>query len=209
MISGKAFVFHLGFLVLLLHLCFSVIVSIVVVIIFVHLYLQLRAHGEDCESTSYIWSVNPVTVEGNPLNSLSGASTALLVHLLSCPDWLLQSALSGLPSSLLDWLQKNLNNAAKGKSDHVTSLLEKLHWLPVEAHIHYKIATLAFRYFENSLSPYLSELLHTYQPSQTLQSSSNEKRLKVLKPTLNLLPNLDLSSNNCAAFHLSQLSRKI
>ena len=82
MISGQAVVFHLLFLLLLLlHPYFSVIVivNIVVVIVFVHLYLQLRAHGEDCESTSYIWSVNPVTVEGNPLNSLSGASTAQLV----------------------------------------------------------------------------------------------------------------------------------
>ena len=96
MISGKAFFFHLVFLLLLLlHPCFSVIVNILVVIIFVHLYLQVRAHGEDCESTSYIWSVSPVTVEGNPLNSLSGASTALLVPSLIlsrltiavCPLW--------------------------------------------------------------------------------------------------------------------------
>ena len=43
----------------------------------------------------------------------------------------------------------------KQKLDHVTPLLEKLHWLPVEARIHYKIATLAFRHFENSLTPYL------------------------------------------------------
>ena len=40
------------------------------------------------------------------------------------------------------------------------------------ARIHYKIATLAFRHFENSLPLYLSELLHTYQPSQTLRSNS-------------------------------------
>ena len=57
---------------------------------------------------------------------------------------------------------------------------EKLHWLPVEPCIHYKIATLTFRHFENSLPPYLSELLHTYQPSRTLRSSS-EKLLKVPK----------------------------
>ena len=59
----------------------------------------------------------------------------------------------------------------KRKLDHVTPLLEKLHWLPVEACIHYKTATLAFRHFENSLPPNLSELLHTYQLSRTLRSS--------------------------------------
>ena len=57
------------------------------------------------------------------------------------------------------------------------------HWLPVEARIHCKLATLVFRHFENSLPPYLSELLHTYQPSQTLRSSS-EKLLKIPKTNL-------------------------
>ena len=105
------------------------------------------------------------------------------VSLLSYPNC--SSTLSGLPPALLNWLQKVQNNAArlvlhKQKSDHVTSLLKKLHWLPVDAHIHYKIATLAFRHFENSLPLYLSELLHTYQPSWTVRSS-NEKLLKVPK----------------------------
>ena len=95
------------------------------------------------------------------------------------------STLSGLPSSSLNRIQKVQNNAArrvlrKRKSDHVNPLLEKLHWLPVESRIHYKIATLAFRHFENSLPLYLSELLHTYQPSPTFRSSS-EKLLKVPK----------------------------
>ena len=75
---------------------------------------------------------------------------------------------------------------------HITPLLEKLHWLPVEARIHYKIATLAFRHFENPLPPYLSELLHTYQPSQTLWSSS-EKLLKV--------PQTNLKSAGNRSFH--------
>ena len=79
----------------------------------------------------------------------------------------------------------------KWKSDHVTPLLEKLHWLPVEDHIHYKIATLAFRHFESSLPLYLSKLLHTYQPSQTLRSSS--ELLKVPKTNLK-------SAENCS-FH--------
>ena len=64
----------------------------------------------------------------------------------------------------------------------------KLYWLPVEARIHYKIATLAFRHFENSLPPHLSEVLHTYQPSRTLRSSS-EKLLKVPKTNLKFAGN--------------------
>ena len=56
------------------------------------------------------------------------------------------------------------------------------------ARIHYKVATLAFRHFENSLLPYLSALLHTYQPSETLQSS-REKLLIVPKTNLKFAGN--------------------
>ena len=94
----------------------------------------------------------------------------------------------------------------KGKSDHVTPLLKQLHWLPIEALIHYKIATLAFRHFGNSLAPYLSERLQIYQPSRTLRSSY-EKLLKVppnqpkiCRKYIFLLSGccgLELSTNSC------------
>ena len=64
-------------------------------------------------------------------------------------------------------------------------MMKQLHWLPIEVHIHYRIAALVFRHFENSLAPYLSELLQIYQPTRTLRSS-NEKLLKV--PKINLKP---------------------
>ena len=89
---------------------------------------------------------------------LSDASTAQLVSSLTLSrlDYC-NSTLSGLPSSSLNRRQKVQNNAAslvlrKQKSDHVTPFLgKKIHWLPAEARIHCKIATLVFRHFENSL----------------------------------------------------------
>ena len=91
---------------------------------------------------------------------LSDKSIAQLVStlILSRLDYW-NPTLSGFPSSSLNRLQKVQNNASwlvlrKRKSDHVTPVLEKLHWLPVEARIHYKTASLAFRHFDNSLPPY-------------------------------------------------------
>ena len=116
---------------------------------------------------------------------LTDASTAKLVSSLILSSFVYcNSTLSGRPSSLKR-LQKFLNNAArlvlrKRKSNHVTPLLKQLYWLPSEACIHYKIDTFAFRHFENSLAPYLSELLQIYQPTRT-HRSSNEILQKVPK----------------------------
>ena len=52
-----------------------------------------------------------------------------------------------------------------------TALLRTLHWLPVKARIQYKIARLCFQcIYENSMPPYISDLLHPYCPSRTLRS---------------------------------------
>ena len=52
-----------------------------------------------------------------------------------------------------------------------TSLLRTLHWLPVKAKIQYKIACLCFQCLSHdTMPPYLSDLLHPYQPPRTLRS---------------------------------------
>ena len=52
----------------------------------------------------------------------------------------------------------------------VTSLLRSLHWLPVKAKIHYKMACLCFQCLcHNTMPPYLSDL-HPYHPSRMLLS---------------------------------------
>ena len=54
----------------------------------------------------------------------------------------------------------------------VTPLLKQLHWLPVDARVEYKVATLACRYFEGTLPDNLSSLLSAYTPECNLRSSN-------------------------------------
>ena len=86
------------------------------------------------------------------------------------------SLLAGLPDSKLNKLQRIQNHAArlvlrKSKHESATTLLRTLHWLPVKARIQYKIACLCFQcIYQNSIPPYISDLLHPYRPSRTLRS---------------------------------------
>ena len=86
------------------------------------------------------------------------------------------SPLAGLPDNKLNKLQRLQNHATRivpRKPRHIsaTSLLRTLHWLPVKARIQYKIACLCFQCLShNTMPPYLSNLLHPYQPPRTLRS---------------------------------------
>ena len=51
-------------------------------------------------------------------------------------------------------------------------LLKHLHWFPVSARIHFKIALLIFKLLHAIASSYLSSLVRLYVPSRVLRSSS-------------------------------------
>ena len=102
-------------------------------------------------------------------------------------------------SDQINRLQRVQNCAArliakKRKREHITPILIELHWLPLEFRIQYKLAVLAFRHFEGTLPPYLSSVLHTYQPPRVLRSSS-EKLLKI--------PRVNLKSAGERSFHFA------
>ena len=86
------------------------------------------------------------------------------------------SLLACLPDNKLNKLQRIQNHAArivlcKPRLVSATSLLRTLHWLPVKARIQYKLACLCFQCLShNTMPPYLSDLLHPYQPPRTLRS---------------------------------------
>ena len=58
----------------------------------------------------------------------------------------------------------------KKKRNHVTPMLRQLHWLPVEARIKYKVATLCYKCKFQQAPQYLYELIVTHAPSLNLRS---------------------------------------
>jgi hypothetical protein len=72
------------------------------------------------------------------------------------------ATLAGLPAVQLSRLQSVLNAAARlvfaaRKSDHVTPLLQQLHWLRVPERIDFRLATLAFKCQHNMAPRYRIE----------------------------------------------------
>ena len=127
-------------------------------------YLELRR----------IASIRPYLTQSATAQLVSSAITSRLDY---C-----NSILAGLPLKQISRLQRVQNNAAKlvlrkSKYDHVTPLLQELHWLPMKFRPQYKIATFVYRFFDGSLPGYLSQTLCAYEPTRNLRSSC-EKLLK-------------------------------
>ena len=98
----------------------------------------------------------------------------------------------GTPSSVIQPLQKIQNFAARlvllaPRHQPSTTLLEKLHWLPISERIKYKVACMCFSAINGSGPDYLSELLHVDTPSRTLRSSSDTRMLEIQQTNARLM----------------------
>ena len=110
---------------------------------------------------------------------LDNNSTERLVHAfitsrLDCCN----SLLIGLPDNDLQKLQKLQNASARlvtctKRREHITPILEHLHWLPVSHRIKYKVLLLVFKTLNDHSPAYLDELICRYMPNRTLRSSSH------------------------------------
>ena len=74
-------------------------------------------------------------------------------------------------------LQRLQNSLARvvtctGASEHITPVLNELHWLPTTARIQYKIALLTHKVMSTQQPAYLTALLRRSQPTRTLRPSS-------------------------------------
>ena len=88
------------------------------------------------------------------------------------------SLLYGLPAKTLNRLQLVQNRAARlitkvKRTDHITPVLQSLHWLPVAKRVDYKIACLAFKCIQGDAPYYLKELLNVYSPARNLRSANS------------------------------------
>jgi hypothetical protein len=88
------------------------------------------------------------------------------------------SLLAGLPACTIKPLQLIQDAAAclvfnLPKFSHVTTLLRTLHWLPVEAQIHYKTMVLAYGTARGTAHPYLQAMLKPYTPTRALSSATS------------------------------------
>ena len=56
------------------------------------------------------------------------------------------------------------------KYEHITPVLRRLHWLPVEQRIQYKILLLTFKALNGSSPSYIRDLVKQYSPPRSLRT---------------------------------------
>ena len=111
---------------------------------------------------------------------LSKESTEILIHaFVSSKLDHCNSLLYGLPAYQLAKLQVLQNTAARvvsltKKYDHITPVLESLHWLPVKFRIVFKVLLLVYKALNGMAPPYLSDMLCYRSYSRSLRSASQK-----------------------------------
>ena len=95
------------------------------------------------------------------------------------------SLLGNLPKTSIRKMQLVQNIAAKitlekRKYDSATSCLQKLHWLPIQHRIEFKIISLVHKCLHDNAPPYLQRLIQHTRPTRTgLRSEGDTTRLLV------------------------------
>lgn len=97
---------------------------------------------------------------------------AFISSRLDCGNALLYK----LPNRLIQRLQRVQNTAARtvtrpSRHASITSILQKLHWLPVAARIEFKICTLTWKALHGRAPIYIRELITPYTTNRPLRSS--------------------------------------
>ena len=143
--------------------------------------LTLECHVNQICRSSYLY----LRKIGAIRKYLTTTVTVRLVHafIMSKLDHL-NALLLNLPDRLVEKLQRIQNTAARivsrtKRSEHITPVLAKLHWLPVRARIVFKVCLLVYRSFNGQAPAYITDILETYKPSRNLRSGDDGLLLTV------------------------------
>jgi hypothetical protein len=110
--------------------------------------------------------------------TLDTHTATLLAHsLVSSKLDYANSVLYRSPSSVILKYQRIQNALARivlqaDSRSHSSSLLRKLHWLPIHCRIHFKLATLTYKALSTGEPNYLAILFQHYKPTRDLRSSN-------------------------------------
>ena len=93
--------------------------------------------------------------------------------------------LYGIPKSAVSILQSGQNPGARivtetAPREHITPVLEELHWLPVDRRIEYKILLHAYKALNGLAPEYLCNMVESYAPDRVLRSASQNLLLVIL-----------------------------
>ena len=147
--------------------------------------MEFRAHVDQVARSCYLHLRNIAHIR--PFINEDTAATLVHAFISSKLDNL-NSILAGVPQTIVKKLQLIQNNAArlvkrKKRHDHVTPILQELHWLPVKMRIQYKICLLTHKALHGSAPEYISNMLTRHVPLRNLRSA-HSNRLVIQVPNL-------------------------
>jgi hypothetical protein len=97
--------------------------------------------------------------------------------------------LLGIPKAHINQLQVLHNSAARvltktPQRQHISPVLARLHWLPVDARIHYKALSMVHAAVHSpSAPPYMKDMCSFYQPARPLRSQNDTVTLVCAQPS--------------------------
>ena len=112
----------------------------------------------------------------DPPSPLSDMATSIAVTLVQSRLDYANSLLYRVSTRNIHKLQRCQNAAARlilqqSFTRSIQDLMNQLHWLPIQARIDFKIATLTYKALSSGQPAYLRELISPYKPSHQLRSS--------------------------------------